>query len=326
MKVLVTGATGFLGSHLAELLHREGHAVRALVRASSNTKHLESLGAELALASLETGEGLDRAVTGVDAVVHGAGIVKALAPEHFHDVNAGGTARLVDAVRVHNPGVKRFVYVSSLTAHGFSDDGNPRHPEAEARPVTHYGRSKLEGELATLAAMHDFPVTIVRPPAIYGPRDVEMYAFFQSVKRRMMRFMGKSSNILSIVDAPDCAEAILRALTVEHRSGRVYFVEDGRVYTQAELWQHIADALGVRALKVPVPIAAVSAAAALSETYGRLRGTPVMLTRDKVNELRQPYLHCASDEIRKELGWAPRVQFPEGARTTVEWYREHGWL
>ncbi|MCA9603847.1 MAG: NAD(P)-dependent oxidoreductase, partial [Myxococcales bacterium] len=232
MKVALTGATGFLGSHLAEQLTREGHKVRAIVRGTSNTKFLNELGAEIVQANLHTGEGLDKAVSDVDAVVHGAAVVKARSEAEFHSVNAGGTERVLDAVKRHNPKVKRFVYVSSLAAHGFSDDGKPRAVTAEARPVTHYGRSKLAGERKVLESAGDLPITVIRPPAIYGPRDTEMFAFFQTVQRRLIPFMGDPNNTLSIAYAPDVANGIYLALTKEHDSGRVYFVEAGNVYTQ----------------------------------------------------------------------------------------------
>jgi 2-alkyl-3-oxoalkanoate reductase len=321
MKVLITGATGFLGSHLSELLVREGHQVAALVRKSSKTDLLEELGVELRLASLERGEGLDDAVADVDAVVHGAGLIKARTPEEFHEVNCGGTERLLEAVRRTRPGLQRFVHVSSLAAHGFCEkDGE------EARPVTHYGRSKRAGEEAALKMASELPVTVIRPPAIYGPRDAEMYNFFKMIAMRTKVYMGSPQNRLSLIYGPDCAQAVYAALTKEHPSGRVYFVEDGRVYTQEEFAAAVESALGVKAVPLLVPVWVVSTAALFSEAYGKLAGKAVMLTRDKLNELKQPDITCKSDDIRRDLGWQPEVQLEEGARRTVEWYREHGWL
>lgn len=327
MKVLVTGATGFLGSHLAELLVNEGHEVRAIVRKSSNVALLERLGAELAYASLESGDGLDEAVKGVDAIVHGAGIVKAKRPEEFYAVNAGGTQNLVDAALAHAKGLRRFVYVSSLAAHGFNDAGGPRPLDAESNPVTHYGRSKLEGERYVLSKKDALPVTVIRPPAIYGPRDTEMIAFFKLVAGRVVPFLGDSRRKVSLIYAPDCARAILLALTEDHPSGRVYFVEDGRAYSQEEFVSIVEDAIGKKALvKFPIPIGVVKAAAIGSELFGRIANKAVMLTRDKVNELDAEQLCAPADPIRNELGWEPEVQLEEGARRSVEWYRAEGLL
>ena len=327
MKVLVTGATGFLGSHIAEQLVAEGHEVRALVRKTSKTALLERLGADLRQASLETGADLDEAVTGVDAIVHGAAIVKAKSAEEFRRVNTGGTQNLVDATIRCAPDLKRFVYVSSLAAHGFGKGGLPRPHAESSAPVTHYGRSKLEGERVVLGAADRMPVTVFRPPAIYGPRDTEMLAFFKIVASRVVPFLGSPSNRASLVYAADCARAIVLSLTKEHPSGRVYSVEDGCVYTQREVVDHIEAALDRKVLaKFPVPISLVYAAAVGSELVGKLRGEAVMLTRDKVNELREQQVSEPSSSLRSELDWTPKTQFPEGARLSVDWYRSQGLL
>ena len=328
MKVLVTGATGFLGSHLSERLVREGHDVRALVRKSSKTDFLKKLGVELTLASLENGDGLEEAVSGVDAVVHGAGIVKAKRPEEFTRINAGGTRNLVDAIREHAPDLSRFVYISSLAAHGFLKENGPLPYDAEPNPVTHYGRSKLEGERYVLDMKDDVPVTVIRPPAIYGPRDTEMIAFFQIVSRRMVAFLGDSRRRTSLIYATDCADAIYRALTREHQSGRVYFVEDGRGVLPGgvRLDHRRTRSTRGRSSSCRSRWASCAPPAAGSELYGRLADKAVMLTRDKVNELDAEQLCCPADPIREELGWVPEIQFEEGARRSVAWYREQGWL
>lgn len=327
MKVLVTGATGFLGSHVCETLTKDGHQVRALVRATSNTRYIKPLGVELIEASLETGKGLEAAVGGVDAVVHGAAIVKARDKADFERVNTGGTERLLEAVLTHSPKLKRFVYISSLAAHGFGEDGAPRSHAAPSLPVTYYGKSKLKGEQLLLEKADQVPVTILRPPAIYGPRDSEMLAFFKIVGSRVVPFLGSPENRCSLIYASDCARAILLALTKEHPSGRVYSVEDGRVYTQREVVSLIEAALGKRAIaKFTVPISAVSVAAVGSELVGKVRNQAVMLTRDKVNELRAQQVSHPADDLRRELGWEPEVQFAEGARASVDWYRSEGLL
>ncbi len=324
MKVLITGGSGFLGSHTVEALIDAGHQVKALVRPSSDTRVLTRLGAELALASLETGDGLDRAVEDVDAVIHGAGIVKARSPEEFQRVNVGGTEKLLEAAKTRG-GMKRFVLVSSLTAHGFGDRA-PRPVDHEPAPVTNYGKSKLAAEKVVLAAKDDLPVTVLRPPAIYGPRDVEMFQFFQLVNRRFIPFLGNPDNTLSLIYAPDCAKALVQTVTRDHPSGRTYFIDDGRVYTQRQFAAILEGALGVRALRLSVPMPVVNAAALGSELFGRVTNKAVMLTRDKVNELRQTCLACPVDKAREELAWEPQTELEEGARITARWYREEGWL
>ncbi len=327
MKVLVTGASGFLGSHVTEQLLEKGHTVVALVRRSSNTKFLSTLrGVELAYGAIEDAESVRRAVDGVDAIVHSAGLVKARDEAEFVKTNVGGTRNMLEAAMA-TPSVKRFVFVSSLAAVGPSLDGRPVTPDAPPTPVTRYGRSKLEAERLVLAAKDALSVVVLRPPMIYGPRDQESFAFFQSVARRVLPMLGDGKNTLSVIYASDAAAACVRAVESDTPSGRAYFIDDGRVYVWRDMLADVEAALGARALvRFGLPFSLVRGAALASEGLGRLTGKAVMLTRDKLNELSAPHWVCDSGEARRELGWEPQVGWAEGTRRAVAWYREHGWL
>jgi nucleoside-diphosphate-sugar epimerase len=328
MRVLLTGGSGFLGSFVAEQLAAEGHVIRALVRPRSERKILEKLPrVEFAPGAIENPASLAPALEGVDAVVHVAGIVKARRPSDFFEVNAQGTRNLVDAALARG-GVKRFVYVSSLAAVGPSQDGTPVPEGAEPRPVTHYGRSKLEGEKAVLAASGRMPVTIIRPPLIYGPRDRETLAFFTSVKNGVLPMTGDGTNTLSVVYVSDCASAVVRAVDSNGApSGRAYFVDDGAVYVWREALKDIEAAMGKRAfVRFGMPMGVVKVAAAATQVWGKVTGTAQMLTLDKVNELTQPHWLCSGEGARRELGWKPEVTWADGVRRAVQWYREAGWL
>ena len=327
MKVLLTGGSGFLGSYVAEQLVAEGHTVRALVRPRSDKRVLEKLrSAEFAPGAIEDAASLTAAVAGVDAIVHVAGIVKARKPADFFAVNTQGTRNLLDAALARG-GIRRFVYVSSLAAVGPSHDGSPVHEDAEPRPVTHYGRSKLDAERAVLAAGDRMPVTVIRPPMIYGPRDRETLAFFTSVRNGVLPMTGDGSNTLSVVYVADCAAAVVRAVTRQAPSGKAYFVEDGAVYVWREALKVIETALGKRAfIRVGMPMGVVKMAAAATQLWGSLTGTAQMLTLDKVNELTQPHWVCSGEGARRDLGWEPRVQWEQGVLEAVKWYREQGWL
>ena len=328
MPILLTGGSGFLGSHIAEQLDRQGTDVRVLVRPTSDTRFLEALDhVTLVPGTLGDKSSLLEATAGVDGVIHAAGAVKAKTPADFHQTNAHGTANLLAAARQTAPDLERFVLVSSLSAMGPSEDGDPLPAGASPNPVTHYGRSKLAAEQAALAAADALPVTIIRPAMIYGPRDREILPFFKSVHLGVLPLTGSPNSALSSIYAADCAAACIKALAADVRSGSTYYVEDGRTETLSELIAHIEKALGRRAwLRVPVPRLLLYGAALGSELYGRVTGQAVMLTRDKLNELLAPHWVCDSGETQAALAWKPRVSFEEGARITGSWYRREGWL
>jgi nucleoside-diphosphate-sugar epimerase len=329
MRVLLTGGSGFLGSYVAEQLDALGHTVRALVRPRSDCKILKTLrNIELAAGFIEDRASLDQAMRGVDAVVHVAGLVKARRPQDFFLVNTQGTRNLLAAAEAQAPGLHRFVYVSSLAAVGPSSDGKPVGDDAPARPVTHYGRSKLEAEQAVLEAKDRLPVTIIRPPLIYGPRDRETLAFFTAVSRGVLPVLGDGRNTLSVIYGEDCAAAVVKAATTDGApSGRTYFVDDGSVYVWRDALAEVEKALGRRAVfRFGLPMPVVQAAAAATQLYGKLTRTAQMLTLDKVNELKQRHWVCEGSGARRDLGWHPRTSWPEGVARTVAWYRQSGWL
>lgn len=328
MKVLVTGASGFLGSHIAEQLSREGHTVRALVRKTSKRDFLERLpNIELAYGSVEDADKVADAVKGVDAIIHSAGLVKARSPEEFRKTNVDGTRNLIEAAKKHAPKLKRFVLVSSLAAVGPSLDGKPVDGGGVGKPVTHYGRSKQEAEAVVLAAKNELPVVILRPGAIYGPRDQEIFAFFQSVHRGVLPTIGKGDSTISMIYGSDCAEACIKAITADVPSGSTYFVEDGEPHGFRAMVEAIEAALGKKALvRLNLPLPVIWLAAVSSELYGKLANKAVMLNRDKMNEIRQPHWVCSAEKTRTDLQWEPRVTLGEGTQLTARWYRDNGWL
>ncbi|HEX3344632.1 MAG TPA: NAD-dependent epimerase/dehydratase family protein [Polyangiaceae bacterium] len=326
MRVLVTGGTGFLVGHVAEALSARGDDVRALVRKTSNTKHLKGVPrVELFEGSVEQVDRVTEAVDGVDAIVHCAGIVKARSADEFFAVNVGGTSNLVEAARKRGGALKRFVQVSSLEACGPSADGAPV-PLDQENPVTSYGRSKLAAEKVVLSAKDAMPVVILRPAGIYGPRDVEVLDLMKSVQRGLFPVIngGRSKGVW--IYASDCAESCVRAIDADVPSGRTYFVDDGCGAIDAStMFADFEKAIGRRALRARLPMPVFLGVARGVEAFGRLTNRPVMLTREKANMLVQDWV-CSSESTRKDLGWQPKVPWSEGVPKAVAWYREKGWL
>lgn len=327
MKVLVTGGSGFLGSHVAEQLASAGHTVRALVRKSSNRKFLSTLpNLEFAEGTVEDRKSCDEAMKGVDAVVHSAGLVKARTESEFYACNTQGTENLLEAAKAHAPNLKRFVHVSSLEACGPSLDGRPV-PLDQERPVTTYGRSKLAAEKECTRRKDELPVVILRPAAIYGPRDVEILEAFKAVRNRQYPVIGDGSMMGGYVYGPDCAKACIKAIEVDVPSGSIYFVDDGEPMTMARaMGELLPEALGTRPLvRFGIPFPLLRIASIGVETYGKVRKKPVMLTREKVAMLSHHWV-CDSSKTQTDLGWKPEVTFPDGARLTAKWYQDNGWF
>jgi nucleoside-diphosphate-sugar epimerase len=326
MKVLITGGTGFLGSHLAERAAHEGLAVRALVRRTSQIGPLRELGVELCEGSLEDEAALRRAVEGCTAVIHCAGAVKVRRLEEFEAVNAGGTRRLAEAC-VQTPGVRRFVLVSSLAAQGPASGPEPPPVDAEPRPVSAYGRSKLAAEREALRFADRLSVAVVRPPAIYGPRDAELFPFFRLARRGLLPVLGDGSGLVSMIYATDAARALVLCVAApEAPAAAVYTVSDGTPQSWVEIGQSLAAVFGRRGRIVRLPLALFSAAAGLGRLYSRISDRPVMFTPDKLDELRQRYWLCDNTQIHKDLGFVPEIGLARGMALAAEWYRQNGWL
>ena len=324
MRIVVTGATGFLGGHLVEALLSRGDEVVVWARASSDTRALEAhTRVSIRRGSFSDHGLLTDAMRGADAVVHAAGGGKVLRTEDLYRDNEGSAIAVRDAALA--AGSTRIVLVSSLAAAGGSPPGRARRESDPPSPASHYGKSKLAAERALLDVRNSIEVVIVRPPAVYGPGDTRMIGLFEAAARGIIPMVAPSGT-LSLVYGPDCADALSRACRAPVASGSVYFVADGAPYVRRDFARHIADAVGARARVLPIPIPALVAAGAVNEALGRLRGRSVVLSRDKAADIRVPHQTCDAKLAREELGFAPTLRFDEGARVTAKAYRDAGWL
>lgn len=316
---LVTGATGFIGSHLAEALVARGEPVRALVRRSSSTRYLPPV--DVCGGDLASGDGLGVALAGVSTVIHVAGVTKALRRQDYHLGNVMATQTLVRAAA--GRGI-RFVHVSSLAAVGPSEPGQPLTEDAAAQPFTHYGRSKLEAEQAVRRQMPE--ATIIRPPVVYGPRDTGVLEVLKPISRGWALEIAGGERWFSAIYVKDLVAGLIAAAESPAARGRTYFLAHPKPVSWSELREAAAGILGrrVRVLRVPVPLARTVGLCA--EAWARVTRKPGILSREKVAEAICPAWTCNPSRAATELGFAARTALADGLAETLVWYKEAGWI
>ena len=325
MRVAVTGGTGFIGSHLVTALAARGDAVRCLLRPTSSRAGLPEAVEPVVAQHLANRAALDRLLAGADAVVHLAGLTRSWTPRALLEVNRGGTAALCAAAAHANPDLQQLILVSSQAAVGPSSPGRPRHEDDPPAPVTAYGCSKLAAERVRLRYPR-LPITVVRPPAVYGPGDRDIFAYFRLVRAGLRPELVPASR-LSMVYVGNLVDALLLTLDHPQRDGqRVYHVADRGVLTMSMVARWIAEAYGRRALRIPVPRSALTAAGLPLAAAGRLLRRDLLLSRDKLREIAQPAWLLATSRIAAQLGYQPRLGTRDAIALTARWYLDHRWL
>lgn len=335
-RCLITGASGFVGSNLARRLRGDGWDVRCLIRSTSQLDQLEPLGVELVQGSLDDPASLRAAADDVDVVFHLAGRTAALRASQYTLDNAEGTQRLAEACAASsNPPV--LLMVSSLAAGGPGTMKCPRHESDVERPVSAYGRSKLAAEKAAATAAGNLPVSIIRPPVVFGQADRASLQLYRSMQFLPLHLSpGLRRFPMSLVHVSDLCDAMIRVAVHGERVeagnngsdvGRgKYFVAADRHITYGEMGQLAARAAGWAVATVPVPRPIFWMAGCLGEAVGRLRKRPALINWDKVREACAAGWVCSDEKIRTQLGYKPGAPLEERFAETVLWYREHGWL
>lgn len=322
-RALVTGATGFVGSHLVDALHAGQWQTRALVRPTSVTDQLIRTGCDVRVASVPDERTFTEALDGVDVVFHLAAATRARDEDEYRRANVDPTATLVRAAEAL-PRPPRIVYLGTLASVGPSLDGRPVAEDAEPRPLTAYGRSKLAAERIVLGSRR-VPGVVLRPPAVYGPRDRDLFTFFRMASIGVMPRPSGPDRPVQLVHASDLARALLLA-AVSSSTNAVYHIAEPVVRPWSGVTELIARAVGRSPVDVPIPRLLLTAAAGLSEATARLGRRATIFNRDKVRELLAPGWICTTDRAARELGFRASIPLEEGIPATAAWYRSAGWL
>ncbi len=323
---LVTGATGFIGSALVEKLLEHGYRVKCLIRKTSNRRWLENLSVEYVDGDIFSGEVLLSALSDVTHVFHLAGLTKARHREEYFRANGEGTAHLLQLTAKAAVKLRRFVYVSSQAAAGPSLTGAPVTEADSPHPVSIYGESKLAGERACLELGSKVPWSIVRPPAVYGPRERDIFTYFQQVNYGIRLQLGADQRWASIVYVDDLVRGIITVAQDSRSIGETYFIANATPCEWATLGEVIGKALHRKTVRIILPTWITPVLATVSEGMAALRRKPALLSFDKMRELKQLHWICSAEKIHTQLGFQCKVSLEEGMARTATWYREHGWL
>ena len=326
MKALVTGASGFIGSHLAEHLVRRGHTVRVLLRTTSSTAWLDGLPIEKVFGDVFQKEVLTKAVEGADLVFHSAGLTKAKTAQEYFRANTEGTTNLLTAALEQASGLSRFVLISSQTAAGPSPTATPITEDHPPHPITTYGRSKLAAEHECLTFADRLPVTIVRPPAVYGPRDKDIFEFFRTFSRGLQPMVGFHEKYVSLIHVLDLVRGIAMAAESEAARGKTYFLSSSRAYGWKEVGEITRRAMGRRALRVRIPEPGVYAIASVAHFASLFSPKPALINLEKARDMVQDYWTCDSSRAKLDFGFEQEISLEEGIRDTVAWYKKVGWI
>lgn len=323
---LVTGASGFIGSHLVDILLEKGYKIKCLVRKSSNLKWLEGKNVEYIYGDMFSADVLPDALKDVEYVYHVAGVTFAKKKETFYRGNVEATGSILEICLKAKPDLKKFVHVSSQACVGPSFDGKPIDETRDYHPLTTYGKSKADAERLVISYFDKLKCTIVRPPAVYGPRDYAIFEYFKSMNKGLQPLIGFDNKMISLIHARDLVKGFVLAGESEKSASKIYFISSEKFYNWRSVGEMTQKLLGRKTLKIVIPHFAVKTTAFFSQVFGTFSSKPVILNREKARELVQAYWICSADKAKRDFGFKEDLTLEEGFKDTIDWYKANRWL
>jgi len=326
LKALVTGGHGFIGSFLVEKLLKENFSVRCLVRKTSDLRWIKDLPVELITGDITESQTLPHAVEGVDYIYHIAGAIKGTTREKFFSTNCQGTLNLAEVSQKYNPNLKRFIFTSSIAATGPTSGTQKPTEDTPCHPVSNYGQSKWEAEKLLKEKFPTLPLTIIRPPIVYGPRDENFLKFFQFAKRGFFPVPPPYERYYSIVYVKDLVEGIYTASQAEVAKGKIYFIANPEFYSFESMARHLSRPFKKEPRFFYVPYWGVRFLALLGDLYVYVTKKETMLTTKKVPEIMASSWICSSEKAWRDFHFKTQVPLSQGMEETVQWLKEHRYL
>jgi nucleoside-diphosphate-sugar epimerase len=327
-KLLITGASGFVGSFLVQKALEEGYEVYAGIRSSSSKLYLQDERIKFFEIDFNNPEVLTENLkkTEFTHIIQNAGVTKAKNKEQYFQVNAVALDYLINGILEANLPIEKFIFISSLAAYGPADN-QPKNivtNSSAPQPVTTYGESKLKGEII-LKKYHSLPYHIIRPTAVYGPREADLLTLYKMLNNRIELLIGNTSQRLTFIYIEDLVDVILKSLSIS-KTQTEYFVTDGNHYTAEQLNRIIKENLGKSSIKLKLPISLIRLIAIISEKISSLSGNYPALNLEKVNELKCQSWECDIDNLKEDLEFEPKYDLEKGMFKTIKWYKEKGIL
>jgi len=324
-RILITGASGFVGFHLIEAALAKGLDVTAAVRHSSKIDHLRALPVQFITPDFTSVASLRTALEAgqYQYVIHAAGTVKAKDEPAYNTANADVTRNIAEAIVLAQLPLKKFVFLSSLAAQGPGATGDPICEDDAANPISPYGKSKLLAE-QYLRAIPGLPTVMLRPTAVYGPRDRDIFILLKTFAQGLEPYIGRMDQQLSFIYVKDLAAATIAALA-DGVTG-TYLVADGHGYGRYALADITKRILNRKTVRVHLPLGVVKTLAFVQETLGNIRGQAPALNRAKLAELTAANWTCDTTRLQQALGFTPKYTLETGLAETIQWYKDNRWL
>jgi len=323
---VVTGASGFVGSHLVDLLLEKKYKVRCIIRKSSNLRWLNGKDVELHICELTNKEGLRKIFEGADYIYHVAGVVKSKKPEGYFAGNVETTKALLDVALEFKNIIKRFIIVSSATASGPSPINNPVSEDFPCKPITTYGRSKLAQEELAKSYMDQIPITVCKVAAVYGERDTEIFIFFNTYSKGLMTTIGLNDKQVSLIHVNDVVRGLYLAAISDKAKGQIYFITSEKYYTWKEVGDATSKVMNKKSFKIAVPHFVVYTIAGIAQFFSMFSSKAATLNIEKAKDITRPAWISDYRKAYKDFGFKQEISLEEGIRKTVDWYKKVGWL
>jgi dihydroflavonol-4-reductase len=325
-RIFLTGATGFIGGFLAQKLFEDRHNLVCLVRKSSNLQWIKDLDCEFCYGLLGQPDSYISALKDCEYVFHLAGVTKAIKSEDYFTGNVLATQKLLETIIKANTNLKRFLFVSSQAAIGPSPTEQPLGEDAAYHPVTDYGRSKMEAEQIVRQNIPNVPVTIIRPPSVYGPRDTDVYHFFRFLKKGINPMVGKADQLVSLVYVEDLVQGIIDAAFSDNTKAQIYFLCEKKPSRWSDVAQISSKILERNYTTIHLPLPLAVGVASIFELSSKITRKPTILNRQKINEIKYQYWTVSSDRARRDFSYQTNFPLEIGIKKTIDWYINHHWL